>query len=118
MWMESLFTGGVLNLQLLIIVAVESVECVCVIDNDIEQRAAVLCQLLLILYCANQYLDQLAQLVIFLRSNPFVDGVTLQEILFQYLIRPDTELSASFRFDTIANRYDYIKTVNLRWLEL
>ena len=34
--MERLFASSVLNFQLLIIVAVEGVECVCIIDNDIE----------------------------------------------------------------------------------
>lgn len=51
-------------------------------------------------------------------ARNFVDCVTLQEILFQYLIRLDTELSTTFRLDAIANRYDYIKAVNLRWFEL
>ena len=73
--MESLLTRGVLNLQLLIIVAVKCIKRVGVIDNDIEQRAAVLRQFLLILYCAAQHLDQLAQLVILLRGNPLVDGI-------------------------------------------
>lgn len=116
--MERLFAGGVLNLQLLIIVAVEGVECVCVIDNDIEQRAAVFRQLILILYGATQHLDQLAQLIILLRGNPFVDCVAQQKVLFQDLICLDAELSTTFRLDAIANRYDYIKAVNLRWLEL
>ena len=116
--MESLFAGGVLNLQFLIVVTVKGVECIGVIDNYIKQRATVLRQLLLILNCASQHLDQLAQLVILLRGNSLVDSVALQKVLFQYLISPDAELSTTFRLDAIANRYDYIKAVNLRWLEL
>lgn len=99
--MEILFAGGVLDLQLLTIVAVESVECVGIIDNDIEQRAAVLRQLLLILYCAAQYLDQQAQLVVLLRCNSLIDSVALQEVLFQNLISPDTECRGVFGVDAI-----------------
>lgn len=109
--MERLFAGGVLNLQLLIIVAVQGVECVCVIDNDIEQRAAILGQFLLVLYGATQHLDRLAQLVVFLRGNSFVNGVALQEVLFQNLISPDAECSGILGVNTIAYRKNCIKVI-------
>ena len=68
--------------------------------------------------CATKHFYQLTQLVIFLCSYALVYGIALKEILLQYPICPDAELSTTFGFNAIANRYNHIKAVNLSWLVL
>ena len=63
---EHFFTSGILNLQLLIIVAVKGVESISIVHHNIEQRTAILWQFLLILNSATKDLYQLTQFVIFL----------------------------------------------------
>lgn len=48
----------------------------------------------------------------------FVDSITLQEVLFQNLIRPDTECSGVLGVDAIAHRKNGIKIIELSFCRL
>ena len=42
-----------------------------------------------------------------------IDRMSFQEIIFQYLVCPDTELCASLRFNAITNRYNDIEAIEI-----
>ena len=65
------------------------------------------------MYGTTQYLDQLAQLVTLLCGNLLVDGVALQEVLFQYLIRPNAECCGILGIDAIAYRKDSVEIIEI-----
>lgn len=87
---------GLFYRQLLIVVTVERIERISIIHHDIEQRTAVLGQPLLILDSTSQHLDQLAEFIELLTGYALIDGITLKQVLFQYLIGPNAESSCIF----------------------
>ena len=76
--MKRLFPGCLLNPQFLIVIAVESVESISIVHHHIEQGTAILCKFLLILDCPTKDLHQLAQFIVFLCSDTFVDSIAIQ----------------------------------------
>ena len=80
----------------LIVVTVERIECISIVHHDIEQRTAVLGQPLLILDSTSQHLDQLAEFIELLAGYALIDGITLKQVLFQYLIGPNAESGCIF----------------------
>lgn len=89
--MKSLLPCGLLYLQLLIVVSVESVKSIGIIHYYIKQRTTIFSKFLLILDSPTENFDQLAQFVIFLRGNPLIDSIAIEKILLQYLVSPDAK---------------------------
>ena len=87
---------GLFYRQLLIVVTVERIECISIVYYDIEQRTAILGQLLLILDSTSQHLDQLAEFIELLAGYALIDGITLKQVLLQYLIGPNAESGCIF----------------------
>lgn len=74
----------------------ERIERISIVHYDIEQRTAVLSQLLLILNSTSQHFHQLAEFIELLAGYALIDGITLKQVLLQYLIGPNAESGCIF----------------------
>lgn len=110
---ERLLGGSGRHLQLLIIVAVERVEAVGVVRNHAQQSDRLGFRNLLRSQDMGEQTDGLFQLLQLLGFRLVIDGITLYKVLFQHLVRSDAELRAARRLDTVADKDNHVKVVDI-----
>ena len=106
-----LLCGGVAHLQQLIVVAVERIQSICEVANNTQQSHSLIPRNRLCCQHVAHYGDRALQLLQLLGLGIVVDGIALDQILFQHTVGPYAELSATQRFNSVADRDDYIKVV-------
>ena len=100
-------------LQLLIIVAVERIEAISIVRNHAQQPDRLGFRNLLRSQDIGEQADGLFQLLQLLGFRLIIDGITLYKVLFQHLVRPDAKLRAARRLDTVADRDNHVKVVDI-----
>lgn len=100
------------HFQLLVIVTVERIETVSIVRNHAQQPNRFGSRNIFRSQDIGEQTDSLFQFLQLLDLRLTVDGIAFYKVLFQDLVRPDTELCAALRFNTVANRDNYVEIIS------
>ena len=100
--MKGLLARRLADAQPLIVIVVKGVECVCVVNDNLEECIALIgCRHRLLLQGTAQHLHQLPKLGDLLLAYTFVHGIALDEILLQHAVCPLAEAYTSLAMHAI-----------------
>ena len=115
---ERFFLGRPLDVQGLIVVAVEGVEGIYIIANDIEESCIfALRDLVLEGECPRHQPHHVLQFVVMVQAT-LVDGIAFDEVLLDECRSPYSELCTIDAFYSITDRDDYVKVIECRFAHL